>query len=148
MNLASRTERLVAQVIDGLIAFGLLLALAFFGALAPEAIAWVFSLSGLLLFVGYILFGDSLPGGQSYGKRMAGIAVINEHTGAPCSPWQSFLRNVMLSVLGLFDWVFIFGEKHQRLGDMAAGTIVVDAVAVGAGRLRPRQETPRMYTAG
>jgi len=25
----------------------------------------------------------------------------------------------------LIDWLFIFGEKHQRLGDKVAGTIVV-----------------------
>ena len=148
MMLASRTDRLFAQVIDSVIAFALLFVLAFVASLAPEVIAGALVVSGMLLFVGYLLFGDSLPDGQSYGKRMVGIAVISEGTGAPCSPWQSFLRNAMLSVLGLFDWVFIFGEKHQRLGDIVAGTIVVEAAAVGAGRLRPRQEVPRIYTAG
>jgi hypothetical protein len=27
--------------------------------------------------------------------------------------------------LGPIDWIFIFGERHQRLGDEAAGTIVI-----------------------
>jgi uncharacterized RDD family membrane protein YckC len=28
-------------------------------------------------------------------------------------------------VLGPIDWIFIFGERHQRLGDMLAGTVVI-----------------------
>ena len=28
-------------------------------------------------------------------------------------------------LLGPIDWIFIFGDKHQRLGDKLAGTIVV-----------------------
>jgi len=147
MNLASRTERLFAQMIDSIVALMLLFALAFLSSLAPEGIAWLFGLSGLLLFIGYLLFADSLPDGQSYGKRMIGIAVVDRRTGAPCSPWQSFLRNLLLSVLGFFDWVFIFGQNHQRLGDMAAGTIVVEAAALGVGRHRRGQESPRVYTA-
>jgi uncharacterized RDD family membrane protein YckC len=28
-------------------------------------------------------------------------------------------------ILGPIDWIFIFGDRRQRLGDKAAGTIVV-----------------------
>ena len=28
-------------------------------------------------------------------------------------------------LLGPLDWIFIFGSRHQRLGDMAAGTVVI-----------------------
>jgi uncharacterized RDD family membrane protein YckC len=35
------------------------------------------------------------------------------------------VRNILLSILGPIDWIFIFGERRQRLGDKAAGTIVV-----------------------
>lgn len=45
-------------------------------------------------------------------------------TGAPCSCGQSLARNLLLAVLGPIDWVFIFGERHQCLGDKLAGTIV------------------------
>jgi len=148
MILASRGDRWVAQVVDSLIALALLFALVFLASMAPGGVTVVFSIAGLLLFAGYILFGDALPEGQSFGKRMMGIAVVDQRTGAPCSAWQSFLRNVMLAILGLFDWIFIFGEKHQRLGDMAAGTIVIDAPMVGAGKIRPGQERPRAHTAG
>jgi uncharacterized RDD family membrane protein YckC len=30
-----------------------------------------------------------------------------------------------LAILGPIDRIFIFGERHQRLGDKAAGTIVI-----------------------
>jgi uncharacterized RDD family membrane protein YckC len=85
--------------------------------------------TGYLIFAFYILFADGLPGGQSLGKRLLRTAVIQERTGQPCGWWRSFVRNFMLALLGPLDWVFVFGKRRQRLGDMAAGTIVV---ALGA----------------
>ena len=35
------------------------------------------------------------------------------------------MRNFLLALLGIIDWIFIFGDTRQRLGDMAANTIVV-----------------------
>jgi uncharacterized RDD family membrane protein YckC len=70
-------------------------------------------------------FADALPGGQSLGKRALGTAVVDARTGLPCGPWQSFVRNLLLGILGPLDWVFIFGSRHQRLGDLAARTIVI-----------------------
>jgi uncharacterized RDD family membrane protein YckC len=46
-------------------------------------------------------------------------------TVAPCTWGDSFIRNV--SILGPIDALFIFGEDHQRLGDKAAGTVVIVA---------------------
>ena len=53
------------------------------------------------------------------------MRVISEESGAPCTFGQSLVRNFLLALLGPIDWVFIFGERHQRLGDKAAGTIVI-----------------------
>jgi uncharacterized RDD family membrane protein YckC len=53
------------------------------------------------------------------------MRVIYEDTGRECTYGGSLLRNILLMILGPIDWVFIFGEKHQRLGDKAAHTIVV-----------------------
>jgi uncharacterized RDD family membrane protein YckC len=50
--------------------------------------------------------------------------VIDEKSGEPCTWGDSLVRN-LFGALGLIDWLFIFGEKHQRLGDRVAGTIVV-----------------------
>ncbi|MGV3517710.1 hypothetical protein [Luteitalea sp.] len=46
---------------------------------------------------------------------------------APCSSWQSFVRNLSLLILGVIDWAFIFGKRRQRLGDKLAHTVVIYA---------------------
>jgi uncharacterized RDD family membrane protein YckC len=56
---------------------------------------------------------------------MLGMRVIDEKTRQPCTFWQSFVRNLILHLLGPIDWIFIIGERRRRLGDMLAGTIVV-----------------------
>ena len=55
--------------------------------------------------------------------------MIDQRNGLPCSAWQSFVRNLLLFACGFFDWIAIFGERRQRLGDMAARTIVVDVAS-------------------
>lgn len=77
----------------------------------------------------YILLADALPGGQSLGKRIVGIAVVKESSGQPCGVSQSLVRNLLVVLLGPVDWLFIFGRKHQRLGDKIAGTIVIESLA-------------------
>jgi len=37
----------------------------------------------------------------------------------------SFIGLILGGLLGPIDWIFIFGERRQRLGDKAAGTIVI-----------------------
>ena len=74
----------------------------------------------------YLLLADALPGGRSLGKRMLGISVVSEASGRPCTITQSLVRNLLVVFLGPIDWLFIFGRKHQRLGDKVAGTIVIE----------------------
>ena len=124
VDLASLPQRIAAQFLDGLV------------AAAPPVAAFLFTFvlnrAGIVLIVItcifaflYTLLADGLEGGQSYGKRMVGIRVVSAQTGAPCTFGQSLVRNLLLTILGPIDWVFIFGERHQRLGDKVAGTIVV-----------------------
>ena len=132
MNLASRSARLLAQFVDGLAAFGPFVILVLLSPDEPSNPTVMVWLIALLLGIGYLFLADAQPGGQSFGKRMLDIAVVDERTGLPCTAWQSFVRNLLLSVLGFVDWVFIFGERRQRLGDIAAGTIVVRTAPFGA----------------
>jgi len=107
--------RLAAQVIDTILVLVIAIPLAMF----------VGPLTGLAVFIIYLLFQDGLPKGQSLGKRLLKIAVVDKSTGKKCTFWKSFVRNIILAVLGIFDWVFIFTESRQRLGDKAASTIVI-----------------------
>lgn len=129
MILASRTSRLGAEIIDTMMCFTPFMALGALASLGyepiPEAAAGVW-LSAQVFCVGYFLFADALPGGQSFGKALCGIAVIDQRNGLPCSPRQSFVRNFLLFACAFFDWIPIFGARRQRLGDMAAQTIVVE----------------------
>ncbi|MES2307271.1 MAG: RDD family protein [Verrucomicrobiota bacterium] len=128
--LASRTSRLMGQLLDGISAgfvgiFCWVIAwiLLF---LLPLSGSTILSLAvGTLGYAGYLLFSDGFQNGQSWGKKVFNIAVVDEKTMAPCSYRQSFIRNLTLILLNWIDWIFIFGEKRQRLGDKIAGTIVV-----------------------
>ncbi len=62
--------------------------------------------------------------GQSLGKKLMKIAVVDERTGAHCDYVRSVLRNV-IRVPGILDAIFIFSDRRQRLGDKVAGTIVI-----------------------
>lgn len=119
-SLASRGARLGAQLIDTVLVFVILFLATLFGLASP-----VLALPGVLVALAYLLLADGLPRGQSFGKRALDIAVIDRRTQKPCTYGQSFLRNFLLALFGIIDWVFIFGRTHQRLGDMAANTIVV-----------------------
>jgi uncharacterized RDD family membrane protein YckC len=137
MILASRSSRLVAEVIDAMMCFTPFMALEALQSLGYEPIpvaaggVWA---SALVFCIGYFLFADALPGGQSFGKALFGIAAIDQRNGIPCSAWQSFVRNVLLFACGLVDWIVIFGERRQRLGDMAAQTIVVEVASMQVHR--------------
>ena len=93
---------------------------------------------GIIFSLLYLLFQDGLRNGQSYGKRIAKTKVIDSRRGSPCTFGQSFIRN--LSILGFIDWIFIFGEKRQRLGDKAAKTFVVKFTEQSASELSDSSE--------
>jgi len=83
-----------------------------------------------LFFLGYDVYFEGLRNGQTPGKRMCGIRVVREG-GAPIDTTAAFIRNLV----GLADFlpfcylvggvVMIFNSRAQRLGDMAAGTLVM-----------------------
>jgi uncharacterized RDD family membrane protein YckC len=122
--LATRLSRLVGQWLDSLVSFAIVCASAL-----PLLVSWRFGAVSLWIGIAaavlYILLSDGFRDGQSYGKRLLRIAVVDTHTGLPCTFGQSFIRNLLLLVLGFIDWIFIFGEQRQRLGDKAAGTKVI-----------------------
>ena len=126
MRYAARSSRFVGQCVDGLVA-GAPLVLFFLIPRDNPAVSGALALGWLGWVCFHVLLADGMEGGQSWGKRVAGTRVVDATTGAPCTFGQSFIRNLLLSVLGPIDWIFIFGERHQRLGDKAAGTIVIPA---------------------
>ena len=123
-DLATLGDRFIGQVLDSLVVI-----LAFFGGLflsdLSDTLGPIIIIGAVAFAFFYILFADGFADGQSYGKRIMKTAVVDASTGQPCTFLKSFTRNILLSILGIIDWIFIFGAKRQRLGDMAANTIVI-----------------------
>ena len=124
VDLASLPQRIAGQFLDGLVA-GAPVVAAFIVTMLLQRTGFVLLALACVFAFLYTLLADGLEGGQSFGKRMVGIRVVSMGTGGPCSFGQSFIRNLLLMILGPIDWIFIFGERRQRLGDKAAGTIVI-----------------------
>jgi uncharacterized RDD family membrane protein YckC len=85
---------------------------------------------GYLSAVAYFVTCEMLMNGQSPGKRLAGLRVVRLD-GTPIRFLDSALRNIlrgvdMIPFLYTVGLVAIFlSPRSQRLGDMAAGTLVI-----------------------
>jgi uncharacterized RDD family membrane protein YckC len=140
--LASRGARLAACLIDGLAAIVLLLpaiAAAFFAGedstLSTMAIGLV-AASGIA-FIGFALYQLVMVvrEGQSLGKRMMNIRIVNYDDGlVPSAGRLLGLRYIVNSFLGQFiplyafiDVMLIFGGERRCIHDYIAGTKVVEA---------------------
>ena len=121
--LASTSRRYFAQFIDQLVALFLTVLAGFL----LEKLGMPNSLA-LIAYLGYILFNDSMPKGQSIGKSLLNIAVVSRITGRACNALESFLRNIttVVPILAIIDGIMILGKKKERLGDKLAKTIVID----------------------
>jgi uncharacterized RDD family membrane protein YckC len=104
------------------------------------------SLLAFLMFWGYYIFFEIIWNGQSLGKRMVGIRVIRRD-GTPVTLSEVLIRNLVRVVdfLPYFYGVGVvamFMDGHsRRLGDMAAGTLVVhDAGAISIESMSPERD--------
>jgi len=125
LELATRWQRFLGQMIDSVFA-GLPLAMTPAVINHAPLLAGVWKTLAVSWMMAYLAFGDGLHDGQSFAKQWLGMRVVDADTGAPCTWGDSFVRN-LFSILGPIDWIFIFGDNHQRLGDKAAGTVVIVA---------------------
>ncbi|NME71400.1 RDD family protein [Flammeovirga aprica] len=137
--------RLHAYFLDSLIAITLAIPSIIFALLGVDILkhAFYFSeviiffvLSGLLLLLPllYMLLKDGMGKGQSIGKKVVGLTVINVDTLEPCSKGQSFLRNFILMFLNTIPVIgntleviiAVIAEDGKRLGDRAVRTQVIE----------------------
>jgi len=116
---------LLALLVVGALALSLLLSLGSAAGMGPALVAY------LLLSWGYGAFCEGVFNGQTPGKRALGLRVVSER-GVPITGAQAVLRNLVGAVDGLVPFFFMLGlssmllsRKFQRLGDLAAGTMVI-----------------------
>src|SRR5262249_46352947 len=91
-------------------------------------------------FMGFDIYFEVHANGQTPGKKLVGIRVMLE-SGAPVDVRAAFIRN-LLALVDFLPGFYLLGalivtltQRGQRLGDLAAGTIVVRERA-----LRPPDE--------
>jgi hypothetical protein len=96
---------------------------------------------------GYYIICEMVTGGTSPGKRALGLRVIRDN-GLPIGFSQSLLRN-LVRIVDFLPWCYGVGlvavfvsRRSQRLGDLAAGTLVVRVAAEGRGPLGPMPGAP------
>ena len=143
LEIAGVGSRFVAQLIDWLLKWLIIFVLFLLAVIplqllnADWSIQTLKSVLGAMLvlcvyciLLGFDIYYEVRHNGQTPGKKFAGIRVLREG-GAPLDFRSACIRNL----LGLADFLpmfYIFGaflimlnKRGQRLGDMAAGTIVV-----------------------
>lgn len=84
----------------------------------------------ILLMLLYFTYFEGTSG-QTLGKKIKGIKVVKEN-GDPPSFGDALIRTILRIIDGIAFYLVGFiviqvSEKKQRLGDKAAGTIVVNA---------------------
>jgi uncharacterized RDD family membrane protein YckC len=92
-------------------------------------------ITAFLLFYGYFMGFEAFWHGQTPGKRLIGLRVLSV-TGRPARLDEAILRN-LLRVVDQLPGVYAVGivtmlasSRNQRLGDLAAGTVVVHEKAL------------------
>ena len=104
---------------------------------------------GGLIAIAYLLLADGFLIGQSPGKKLGGVKVVNLKTGLPARYRESAVRNLPFALVALFYYIPIIGwvlfpvaglfivafESYMawtdrlglRIGDVFADTQVIDA---------------------
>jgi hypothetical protein len=108
-------------------------------------------LAGFLVYYGYFALFEVLWRGQTPGKRFIGLRTIAA-TGEPASVTAVILRNVvriadqMPGIYAIGILTMLLTERSQRLGDLAAGTVVVhDRPVERAAYARGETATPKTH---
>lgn len=139
-ELAGIGTRFIATLIDTLwltgvrVLIGMMGAAIFFAAdLSEETGIIIASIALLVFFIigwGYYIFFEISWNGQTPGKRKMGIRTVKLN-GLPISASEAIIRNLM-RVVDLLPAYYAAGfvtmflnDQARRLGDLAAGTLVV-----------------------
>jgi uncharacterized RDD family membrane protein YckC len=137
LTLAGVGSRFASALLDYLIQLAIIIALGLVlglgiglspGSSGFAAAVWI--VLSFLLFVGYDITFEVLAAGRTPGKRANGLRVVREDGGPVTFP-ISAARNV-LRIIDILPGMYLVGilailisRRNQRLGDLAAGTLVV-----------------------
>ncbi len=140
-EVAGLGSRFLAALLDTLLILALQVLNAVLFAVASGALSragrsvqlWLVAAAGLLGFVllwGYYVLFETIWSGQSPGKRWTGLRVIRSD-GTPIGLVEAVIRNLVRLVdflplyYGIGVVTMFINSQGRRLGDLAAGTLVV-----------------------
>jgi uncharacterized RDD family membrane protein YckC len=147
-TLATLGSRFLALGIDTLLQGGVILVMlaalgllrVIVGPLGETVANWLLAFVLLAMFTvyyGYFAFFESTWVGQTPGKRAIGLRAIHT-SGRPLTTYEAILRN-LVRVADQLPGIYAVGiltvfltERSQRLGDLAADTVVVHEQPVEA----------------
>jgi uncharacterized RDD family membrane protein YckC len=135
LTLAGAASRFVSALVDlliqGVLVAALFVVFATLGALGGGGVAIALYFIGTFLVVaGYDVFFEVLNSGRTPGKMLNGLRVVRVQ-GHPVGFITSAIRNVLRPIDFLPAWyllgavLILATRKNQRIGDIAAGTLVV-----------------------
>lgn len=139
LELAGVGSRTAAMTLDLLILFaaGIVLSIVFSAVDLRGSLAGSFAMAVLILvasltLLGYFALFETLNGGRTPGKQLLGIRVVMD-TGRSLTPTAAVVRTLLRLVDCFFPLapflpgflLVAFSRSNKRLGDMAAGTIVI-----------------------
>lgn len=154
---AGIASRAVAAAIDFAIAMAAIFALSGGALLGLDQLSdWWLGSGGAIAVLGVVvafpLACELVTGGSTPGKRIIGLRVVTADGGL-LTPRALLVRNVLRLVdaipfpYGIGLTSAIVTAKGQRLGDIAAGTVVIRQVPVNAAALGPPAATALQYAA-
>ena len=127
--------RAIAQLLDllilGGVVLGVLLAAIAVGQTGSDALAYLLAVIGsFLVTFGYFWACEAFWSGQTVGKKVFRLRAVGDR-GEPMTFAQAGIRNIVRVIdflpyaYGVGMVVLFVNGKGKRLGDLAAGTIVV-----------------------
>jgi uncharacterized RDD family membrane protein YckC len=140
---AALPSRMLAALVDGAVQLVALTVLFFVLSLVGAANEAASAAEALLVFVGvglgYPVLSETLWRGKTVGKTALGLRVVRDDAG-PIGFRQAFVRGLIGFVVERPGVTFysagvlamIFSSRGKRLGDLAAGTIVIQERVTGA----------------
>jgi uncharacterized RDD family membrane protein YckC len=121
------------QVVAGALAAAVVVTIGLKGFHAPTRSVWTVAVLVLLAFLlqfGYFAIFEAVWNGQTPGKRLMHLRVIQD-SGRPITVYEAVARNLLRivdSLPGLYGVAIVsalLSAKSKRLGDFVAGTVVV-----------------------
>ncbi|MEC0227369.1 RDD family protein [Paenibacillus alba] len=132
--IAHLLDTLILMVVNGLLFFFVLLVRRLYaGDWLPAVADYLMAFSIILLILlnlGYFICTEAFMGGQTVGKRLLGLRVL-QNNGQSATMLSILIRNLfrLLDMMPSFYFLgavcIMFSAKDKRIGDMVAGTIVV-----------------------